>query len=102
MQLEFLGDRPEIKGLKADVNEMQHMLEDYLAFTRGDGGEEAKPTNLRDLLEEVADETLVYGKPVDLRLRRRRSDLVLPLKRQAFKRAITNLVSNAAGSATRS
>ena len=28
-------------------------------------------------------------------LRRRRGDIVLPLKRQAFKRAITNLVSNA-------
>ncbi len=96
LQLALLGNRPEINALKADVNEMQHMLEDYLAFTRGDGGEEAKPTNLRELLEEVTDETLVYGKSVDLKLRRRKTDLVLPLKRQAFKRAITNLVSNAA------
>ncbi len=96
LQLALLGNRPEINALKADVNEMQHMLEDYLAFTRGDGGEEAKPTNLRELLEEVTDEAQVYGKPIDLKLRRRRSDLVLPLKRQAFKRAITNLVSNAA------
>ena len=29
-------------------------------------------------------------------MRKRREDLVLPLKRQAFKRAVTNLVSNAA------
>jgi two-component system, OmpR family, osmolarity sensor histidine kinase EnvZ len=96
LQLALLGNRPEINALKADVNEMQHMLEDYLAFTRGDGGEEAKPTNLRELLEEVTEETSIYAKAVDLKMRRRKTDLVLPLKRQAFKRAITNLVSNAA------
>jgi two-component system, OmpR family, osmolarity sensor histidine kinase EnvZ len=96
LQLAMMGNRPEIVGMKSDVNEMQHMLEDYLAFTRGDGGEEAKPTNLRELLEEISDEAQIYGKPVDLKLRRRKADLVLPLKRQAFKRAVTNLVSNAA------
>jgi two-component system, OmpR family, osmolarity sensor histidine kinase EnvZ len=96
LQLALLGNRPEIGALRADVNEMQHMLEDYLAFTRGDGGEEAKPTNLRELLEEVTDEMLVHGRTVDLRFRKSKADLVLPLKRQAFKRAITNLVTNAA------
>ena len=96
LQLALLGDTPEVRAMNDDVNEMWHMLEDYLAFTRGDGGEEARPTNLRELLEEVQEDALVYGLPVDLKLRRRRKDLVLPLKRQAFKRAITNLVSNAA------
>jgi two-component system osmolarity sensor histidine kinase EnvZ len=96
LELELLGDGPEARALKADINEMQHMLEDYLAFARGDGGEEARPTNLRELMEEVHAESQLFGKTIDLRLRRRREDLVLPLKRQAFKRAITNLVSNAA------
>jgi two-component system osmolarity sensor histidine kinase EnvZ len=96
LELALLGDTPEAHSLQADVNEMQHMLEDYLAFARGDGGEEAKPTNLRELLEEIHEEAQVFGTPVELKFRRRRRDLVLPLKRQAFKRAITNLVSNAA------
>lgn len=96
LQLELLGNNPGTKELKSDVNEMQHMLEDYLAFARGDGGEEAKPTNLRELLEEVHAEAQVFGTSIELKLRRRKKDLVLPLKRQAFKRAITNLVSNAA------
>ena len=56
----------------------------------------AADTNLRELLEEVQDDAEIYGKQVELRLRKRRDDLVLPLKRQAFKRAVTNLVSNAA------
>jgi two-component system osmolarity sensor histidine kinase EnvZ len=96
LELALLGDSAEVQALKADVNEMQHMLEDYLAFSKGDGGEEAKPTLLRELLEEIHEEAQIYGIPIELKLRKRRSDLVLPLKRQAFKRAITNLVSNAA------
>jgi two-component system, OmpR family, osmolarity sensor histidine kinase EnvZ len=96
LELALLGDSAEAGALKSDVNEMQHMLEDYLAFARGDGGEEATPTNLRELLEEIHAEAQILGAPIELRLRKRREDLVLPLKRQAFKRAITNLVTNAA------
>ena len=96
LELALLGDSKVIRALKTDVSEMQHMLEDYLAFARGDGGEEARPTNLRVLLEEIHEESQVFGVQIELRMRKRRRDLVLPLKRQAFKRAITNLISNAA------
>ena len=96
LELALLGDTPEAQSLQADVREMQDMLEDYLAFAKGDGGEESAPTNLRELLQEVHEEAQYYGTPIELKLRKRREELVLPLKRQAFKRAITNLVSNAA------
>ncbi len=96
LELALMGGAPEVRSLSANVNEMQHMLEDYLAFARGDEGEEAKPTNVRELLEEIQDDAAIYGTPVDIKLRKRRTDLVLPLKRNAFKRAVTNLVSNAA------
>jgi len=96
LELALLGDTPETRALSSDVNEMQHMLEDYLAFTKGDGGEEAKPTNLKELLLEIHAEAQIYGHNIELKLRKKRKDLVLPLKRQALKRAITNLVSNAA------
>jgi two-component system osmolarity sensor histidine kinase EnvZ len=96
LELAFLDDTAEVRSLKADVNEMQHMLEDYLAFARGDGGEEARLTNLRELLEEIHDEAQLMGTPIEVKMRKRREELVLPLKRQAFKRAVTNLVTNAA------
>jgi two-component system osmolarity sensor histidine kinase EnvZ len=95
LELAFLPDTAETRSLRSDVNEMQHMLEDYLAFARGDGGEEARPTNLRELLEEIHEESQAYGTTIDLKMRRSKQDLVLPLKRNAFKRAITNLVGNA-------
>jgi two-component system osmolarity sensor histidine kinase EnvZ len=95
LELALLGDRREVAALHSDVNEMQRMLEDYLAFARGDDGEEATATSVRQLLEEVNEDTLHYGTPIEIRIRQPSSDLVLPLKRQAFKRAITNLVTNA-------
>ena len=96
LELALLRDSPEILALRSDVNEMQHMLEDYLAFAKGDGGEEAAPTNIGELLGEVQEETEHLGTPIEVRMRQPRHELVLPLKRQAFKRAITNLVTNAA------
>ena len=96
LQLAFLPEGPEAQAMRSDLREMQHMLEDYLAFAKGDGGEVAAPTNVRELLEEVRAEALHFGAPIHLRLRRSRRDLVIPLKRNAIKRAIINLLSNAA------
>lgn len=96
LELALLGEAPGVAELKGDVNEMQHMLEDYLAFARGDGGESAAITNVRELLEEVHEDALHYGPDIVLEQGRRRRDLMVPLKRQALKRAILNLVSNAA------
>ncbi len=94
LQLAFLGEGSEVQAMKSDLKEMQHMLEDYLAFAKGDGGEVAKPTLVRDLLEEIQSETQLSGVPIEIKMSRRRRDLVTPLKRNAMKRAITNLVTN--------
>lgn len=95
LQLALLDDSPEADSLRADVAEMQHMLEDYLAFAKGHGGEEAKPVKLKQLLNEIVDEAAHLGVDIQLKTRRRR-DIVVPVKRHAFKRAVGNLVSNAA------
>jgi two-component system osmolarity sensor histidine kinase EnvZ len=96
LELALLGNAPAITALKSDVNEMQYMLEDYLAFAKGDGGEQAEPTSVSEVLDEVQEETYHLGTPIEIRVHHHKDALVLPLKRQAFKRAVTNLVSNAA------
>ncbi|KUO54122.1 MAG: ATPase [Alphaproteobacteria bacterium BRH_c36] len=95
LQLALLEDTPEAISLRGDVSEMQHMLEDYLAFAKGHGGEEAKPVKLKELLNEILDEAALLGVDVQLKTRQRK-DIIVPLKRHAFKRAVSNLVSNAA------
>ncbi|TMJ67739.1 MAG: HAMP domain-containing protein, partial [Alphaproteobacteria bacterium] len=69
LELALLRESPEIQALKNDVNEMQHMLEDYLAFAKGDGGEEVAPANVGELLGEVQEETEYLGTPIELRMR---------------------------------
>jgi len=92
LQLAFLGEGTEIKALEDDVNEMQHMLEDYLAFARGDDGEIPTETALIDFFAEIEKDAVARGETV-------RFDLPEPrhvmLKSNAFKRCILNLVHNA-------
>ncbi len=40
---------PQIEALKRDVDEMQQMLEDYMAFAKGDSGEDTKRIDVRDV-----------------------------------------------------
>ena len=95
LQLALLGNSADIENMQQDINEMQHMLEEYLAFAKGDGGEEISKTHVVSLIEEVITEAQVHNIPVTLDCKRKDMDIVAPLKRNAFKRALTNLVSNA-------
>ncbi len=90
---------PQIEALKRDVDEMQQMLEDYLSFAKGDAGEDTKRINVRLILEEVQTAAAAPGKSLQLDVRQ--DPLVVALRRNAFKRAITNLVTNAARYADR-
>jgi two-component system, OmpR family, osmolarity sensor histidine kinase EnvZ len=90
---------PQIEDLKRDVDEMQQMLEDYMAFAKGDSGEKIRRVNVRHLLEEVQAGADGPGKAVTLDVRQ--DPLAVALRRNAFKRAMVNLVSNASRYASR-
>jgi two-component system osmolarity sensor histidine kinase EnvZ len=80
------------KSLTADLNEMQQMVEAYLAFARGEGEEAAMLIDFGALVTEAADEARRHGADVALELD---GDLELNARPRAVKRAITNLVDNA-------
>ncbi len=92
LQLAMSGDDEETQALKGDVAEMEHMLEGYLAFARGEGGEEPRPTNLSALLNEAAAQAKRRGGVIDLHCE---GEITLPLRPKAFRRCITNLIDNA-------
>jgi two-component system, OmpR family, osmolarity sensor histidine kinase EnvZ len=92
LQLEMAGDGDGIEEMKTDVAEMEHMLESYLAFARGEGTEPPALTNLNSLLDEIAAKARRKGGAVDLHCE---EDFDMPLRPNAIKRAITNLVDNA-------
>jgi two-component system osmolarity sensor histidine kinase EnvZ len=86
-------DSPEIEAMRRDVDEMQAMLEDYMAFAKGDSGEETARADIGELLTEV--KTQAHGAK-EISIDVTGAPLVVPLKRHAFKRAVANLVNNAA------
>ncbi|MDZ4791609.1 MAG: ATP-binding protein [Hyphomicrobiales bacterium] len=92
LQLAIMPAR-DAEPMRADVDEMQQMLEDYLAFAKGDSGEKMKRINIKKLLEEVR-AGAPLGKTFTIEVRD--DPVIMPLRRNSFKRAVSNLVVNAA------
>jgi two-component system osmolarity sensor histidine kinase EnvZ len=93
LELALLGDSREIEAMKDDVDEMGRMLEAYLAFARGDSGEQSAPTDMAAFLDVLkadaernghASHVVFHGHPI------------VTVRPAAFKRCLANLVSNAA------
>jgi two-component system osmolarity sensor histidine kinase EnvZ len=68
------------------------MITGYLAFARGEQAEQAQPVDVCELLEEVAALARRGGASIDVQVP---AALVLHLRRDAVRRALTNLVDNA-------
>src|SRR5205823_6605828 len=93
LELALLGNSPEAEALKRDVDEMARMLEAYLAFARGDLGEQSAPTDMAAFLDELKVDAerhghktrvVFYGHPI------------VTVRPAAFRRCLANLASNAA------
>ncbi|HWX82739.1 MAG TPA: ATP-binding protein [Xanthobacteraceae bacterium] len=93
LELALLGDSPEVEAIKKDVDEMAAMLEAYLAFARGDTGEQSAPTDIAALLEELRLDIERHGHRATVAFHGPAEVTVRPA---AFKRCLANLVSNAA------
>ena len=93
LELALTGDSPEIEAMKKDVDEMGRMLEAYLAFARGDMGEQSAPTDMAAFLEELRSDAERQGHKASVEFR---GHPIVTVKPAAFKRCLANLVSNAA------
>lgn len=92
LSLAMLPESPELKELEDDVADMQRMIEAYLAFARGEGDEDPTPSDLADILEDVAAGARRDNADISIGWQ---GDMNVELRPIAIKRCITNLVSNA-------
>lgn len=92
LQLAILDEEPEVIDMQRDVDEMQHMLEDYLAFARGTGTEKSEIISIPDLLEALSNDADRSG--MELPIAHRGGDQV-QIRPQSIKRCLQNLISNA-------
>lgn len=92
LQLAMIQKTDGVDELNSDVEEMEHMLEGYLTFARGEGTETPRPSNVSTVLNEVVAQAHRKSEAVDLHTE---GELIVPLRPQAFKRCMTNLIDNA-------
>jgi two-component system osmolarity sensor histidine kinase EnvZ len=93
LELALLGDSPEVEAMKKDVDEMGRMLEAYLAFARGDSGEQPAATDMGTFLEELRSDADRNGHKTSVQFH---GHPIVTVRPAAFKRCLANLVSNAA------
>ncbi|MFL6799392.1 MAG: ATP-binding protein [Xanthobacteraceae bacterium] len=93
LELALIGDSPEVEAMKKDVDEMGRMLEAYLAFARGDSGEQSAPTDMGSFLQELKIDAERNGHRASVQFH---GHPIVTVRPHAFKRCLANLVSNAA------
>jgi two-component system osmolarity sensor histidine kinase EnvZ len=94
LELALSPPGPRIAEMKADLAEMEHLIDDYLAFARGEGGEGVETVRVLDLIDDVRDGAVRAGVGLVVDAA---PDVLAHVRPRALKRALTNLVSNAAG-----
>lgn len=94
LALSMMKQSKEIDAVKQDVNEMERMLDEYLAFVRNQSIEEETETvSLSEFLSEIVEQmsrakkNVVFNKPD--------KSVEATIRQQSVKRAIENLLNNA-------
>jgi two-component system osmolarity sensor histidine kinase EnvZ len=91
LQLAMMGEHEEIIGMQQDIQEMEHMIEHYLNFARGEEGEKPSMVNINELLANFA--RIYKNLFVELQLVID-EQIIIQLKNNAFKRALSNILDN--------
>jgi two-component system, OmpR family, osmolarity sensor histidine kinase EnvZ len=96
LQLAMMGESADIKAMRADIVEMEHMLDEYLEFARGAGGERAEVSDLGHIAKDAVDAAARARSATPDRLS---IDLppgvVISVRPRALRRCLVNLIDNA-------
>ena len=92
LQIAMLGDREVARELADDVQQMEHMIEEYLDFASGDTRENADRISIKDMLEDVVADYQRTGHDVTLIAPQ---DVVAEVRVLRFRRMLHNLIDNA-------
>ncbi|WP_181703239.1 ATP-binding protein [Chthonobacter albigriseus] len=90
LELALMPESEDTDAMRRDVDEMEAMLEAYLAFAKGDPDEASQTVDLQELLADVAGRA--RNRPVALKFV---GDPRVEVRPGAFRRLIGNLLGNA-------
>ncbi|WP_421916671.1 ATP-binding protein [Mesorhizobium sp.] len=92
LQLALAGSRADTKALNQDIDDMQSMLEGYLAFARGEASEDAGRFDLEAYFQKLGEEARLRKRKLSTTLVGDRDVHVRP---NAFARLMSNVIGNA-------
>jgi two-component system osmolarity sensor histidine kinase EnvZ len=93
LELALLDDSPEVEALRRDVDELERMLEAYLAFARGDERETPALIDISQVLDDLASDAQRHGKRAQANFA---GPPMVQVRPESFRRCLANLVANAA------
>ncbi len=92
LQLALTGKKGDIEAMNQDIDDMQSMLEGYIAFARGEAAEDTGRFDLEACFTKLAEEAALRRRKLSTALTGDREVLVRP---KAFTRLLSNIVGNA-------
>ena len=92
LQIALMKQSPDVLELNNDITDMEHMIEDYLAFARGEESERPRKIVLNKIIENIHADYARTGFSLHYHLE---GKLPLTGRPNALKRCLTNLVGNA-------
>lgn len=92
LQLALMPEGQEREDARRDAGEMEKMLEEYLAFARGEGGEETRREDVGALVLQAVEDERRGGAEIDFKTENGLEAEIRPL---GLKRCAANLIANA-------
>lgn len=94
LQLAMLPENEENNEFVQDINEMEKMLDGYLAFVSGEGGEKTSFVDMNEMVTSIINK---YRKNSNAMIRYSTNYDVSAVqgREQALRRAVTNIIENA-------
>lgn len=92
LQLALLGNSPTAEALNQDIEDMQSMLEGYLAFARGEAAEDTGSFDLEAFFDKLEEEAELRGREIETTIS---GDAEVQVRPHAFSRLLSNVVGNA-------
>ena len=95
MGIEMAADEALREGMTADVEEMDKTIGQFLDFARSEGGEAPQDVDVAAMLAELATQYRRRGFEVGFATPVTNLAATLPVRPQALRRAVSNLIDNA-------
>ncbi len=95
LQLALMDTHPDAAAIGNDIDEMEEMIDAYLAFAAGEGEEQPQETDVAALLERLVEQAQKTHK-FDISFTPPIAPLAaFPVRKNAIQRAFSNIISNA-------